>query len=278
MQDGTVEYCGVTANISSRGTNNSLGGITGWIDGTTTKAEIKNCYYRDGTISASGDSTGHGVAYVNSDCANKTVISGSYFSGSMSASLAGRCGIANNLSGITVSNCVYQESISPTYTQSDLGTALPADKLKSWYGAYLMNGKKTGSGTIWTVSSPKGVYPEWAPWCGCRLGIRREMADKPPVSSVGGTSYYVIDSPEDLAWLAYQVNHPASASSEAYNALIVADIDLFGGEYTGKTKTGNAATTRRLPWPGSPSDIRRVQAQRRVVRARSFRKFTIKAM
>lgn len=246
MQDGTVEYCGVTANLNSKGTNNSLGGITGWIFGTTTKAEIKNCYYRDGTISASGSgssSTGHGVAYVNSDCANKTVISGSYFSGSMSASLAERYGITRNDSGITVSNCVYLQSTSPAYTQSAPGTALPEEKLKSWYGAYLMNGKKAGAGTIWTVSSPKGVYPEWgdlgavADWES--VG---EMADKPPVSSVGGTNYYVIDSPEDLAWLAYQVNHTASASSENYNALIVADIDLFGGEYTGKTKTGNAAT------------------------------------
>ncbi|MCB7095094.1 hypothetical protein LI015_09990 [Enterocloster sp. 210928-DFI.2.20] len=242
MGDGTVEYCGVTANLSSSGASNTLGGIVGYITGTTTKAEIKNCYYRDGTISTGGGCSGHGVAYVNSSFAGKTIITGCYFSGSMSTSLTGRYGITRNDSGITVSNCVYQESTSPTYTQSDLGTALPADKLKSWYGAYLMNGKKTGSGTIWTVSSPKGVYPEWG-----TLGAVAdwesvgEMADKPPVSSVGGTSYYVIDSPGDLAWLAYQVNHPASASSEAYNALIVADIDLFGGEYTGKTKTGNAA-------------------------------------
>lgn len=243
MGDGTVEYCGVTANLSSDGNSNTLGGTVGWITGTTTKAEIRNCYYRDGIIRASGGCSGHGVAFVESPYASKTVISGCYFSGSMSASLAGRYGITRNESGITVSNCVYQESTSPAYTQSAPGTALPVDKLKSWYGAYLMNGKKTGSGTIWTVSSPKGVYPEWG-----TLGAVAdwesvgEMADKPPVSSVGGTSYYVIDSPEDLAWLAYQVNHSASASSEAYNALIVADIDLFGGEYTGKTKTGNAAT------------------------------------
>lgn len=249
MGDGTVEYCGVTANLSSSGASNTLGGIVGYITGTTMKAEIKNCYYRDGTISTGGGCSGHGVAYVNSSFAGKTIITGCYFSGSMSASLAERYGITRNDSGITVSNCVYQESTSPTYTQSAPGTApgtaLPADKLKSWYGAYLMNGKKTGSGTIWTVSSPKGVYPEWGTLGASAVADWEsvgEMADKPPVSSVGGTSYYVIDSPEDLAWLAYQVNHPASASSEAYNALIVADIDLFGGEYTGKTKTGNAAT------------------------------------
>lgn len=250
MKNGIVEYCGVTANISSSGSNNSLGGITGWIDGTTTKAEIRNCYYRDGTMSANEKCSGQGVTYIGSAYTSKVVISGCYFSGSMSAPITKRYGITRT--GSTVSNCVYLESTSPPYTESIPGTtALPADKLKSWYGAYLMNGKKTGSGTIWTVSSPQGVYPEWG-----TLGTVTdwesvgEIADKPPVSSVGGTSYYVIDSPEDLAWLAYQVNHPASASGEAYNALIVADIDLFGGEYTGRTKTGNAATdaAEALAW------------------------------
>lgn len=250
MADGTVELCGVSGNLISSGSSNTIGGIVGYVVDTQSKVEIKNCYYRDGTMSMSSACFGYGIAYVTVGSADKTTIKSSYFSGSITGADK-RYGIAPTPTGITVTDCIYLQNTSNPYTEASYGTVLPSEQLKSWYCAYLLNGKKVGTGTVWTVGQPKGEYPEWG-----ALGAVTnwesvgEIAQKPTTTTVGGASYYIIDSAEDLAWLAYQVNHTDSSGSENYNGLVTADIDLFGGEYTGRTKSGNASTdaAAALPW------------------------------
>ena len=236
-----VEGCTVDSlsRINASGKSNIGGILGGALSGTV---NIRNCY-NQGTVT--------GGTNVGGIVGNLAVgqISASYNAGPITADGSG--GVAGNITGVSsgsVTNCLYDNTYACGAGPDANAIGLTTEDLKSWSAAWKLNGENYNvvSDIAWTYQS--GSYPVFGVlgpaenWKEIGRGaVNGTITSGKPAES---GDVYLITNGEQLAWLAYQTNVKGNTS---INVRLENDIDLFGGNFTGRDFDG-ANITSALVW------------------------------
>lgn len=248
-----VKRVGLASGATSLGSNSdAVGSLIGWNYGT-----VENCYSLVSMVDATsvGEFVG-GLLGHNED----GVLKNSYFAGASSVTdLDGIVGLDESSSGDAISNCFATCATSH-------GTQVTESQLKSWGGAYQLNDPRNADGTykpvannnVWkqdvdTKDAPKvnKGYPvliaegsgermqDPTNWSYVGSWVGAFATDLKPKGSGIPTDMFKIGTPEALAWFSNYVNDtPTSAAAGKEDAVLTADIDLLGKQFTGKTSAG----------------------------------------
>lgn len=223
---------------SSLTTDMGVSGIAGALPGSSI---ISNCYNL-GTVTGGRYSTGI-LGIGGKDGSVHAQVTNCYNAGAYSTASTYYGPIAGWRA--TVENCYDSAGLAVSIPSgnhvSGSATSLTTPQMKSWAAAYMLNGKKLGSGTAWTYDSAQnGGYPSFgtlgaaASWADVGLGVDAGLFGTKPTLS--GTTYNITDA-EGLAWVAYAT---ATDTFSGKTVVLGDDIDLLGKTYTGKSSAGSS--------------------------------------
>ena len=245
VSTGTTQGNGtaaLVANVKSNGT--SAAQIT-----------IQNCFSRATVQGASGNTGAFVGGFEGTDGVGTQKISNCYMAGSISSTSGTPGAIAGaftNETGGGIQYCYWDSQLSGAATKAvgSAGTVNVADtfpkttaQMKSdeeTVGILAGLNKNLSTGTWERTDSRNDGYPIF--WKTAGSILNWEMVGEAMMApsyknhlsaSTAGTTDnpYLIWTAEDLAWFANQVNHEAGKTGLC--AQVMADINLFGGLYTG---------------------------------------------
>ena len=237
-----VDGCWNTGNVSAVGVND-IGGVVGKAMETSQGLTVRNCYNMG---NVSGRNYVGGVVATLAGSGHK--VSNCYNTGTVRITEGSAVGgiTGTNAANPSPANCYYLEGA----TGGSGAVALTDKQLRSWGAAFALNGYQLSqsTGISWTYHPDKSSYPtisvdglpvpDWE-MVGEALDYGLLPSDKTkPTGSGTSSSPYQIKEPEQMAWLAYQVN---SGTQTDACATLLNNIDLTGTAYTG---TSGAP----LPW------------------------------
>ena len=270
---GMDSSCKVTSTgtVSGNGTA-ALVALVKSDETAVTQITIQNCYSRAEVVGAGTKAfTGSFVGNYLGTPGGSETISNCYNAGKITA-LNGAAGSAiagmfTHGSGGGIKNCYWDSQTSGGVTDVVTGGGATVENssgkttalMKSDDANGLMNLLNTGlvSGRWYRVDTRNDGYPifkksesevTWAD-----VGAAVLAPQSKTFSATPGTEEdpYLIWTAEDLAWFAYQVNSSTdSADKSGLCAELMADIDLFGGLYSGHAydKTNPNILSKAMAW------------------------------
>lgn len=213
-----IQNCYSRAEVTGAGTGAFTGGMVGNYLGTSGGSEtISNCY-NTGKIAAAGGTVGSAIAGTFSHGTGggiKNCYWDSQTSGGVTAVVTG--------GGAAVENCGGKTT---AVMKSD-GASGILDGLNA----------NLGTGTWYRVDTRNDGYPiykkserevTWADVGAAVLAPQSKMSSASPGTE---SDPYLLWTPEDMAWFAYQVNQVSGKTGLC--AELMADINLFGETYSG---------------------------------------------
>lgn len=278
----TISGLGIGPNSSIVSQSSHAGGIVGSGLGTT---QVERCYNK-GSVRGAPTSDGGVGGIIGTrantslvkNCYNQGPVSGTFRVGGISGWVGGiencyNSGKLTGTSGITlvggitgtnsptgVKDCLWDRTTSGATSGSGGGTldasvvGVTTAQLKTWGAAYQLNNSfsafPTGDSSVWTWTSGEypsfGTLPAAQSWDDVGAWVANFATAQKP--SGGGTSDspYLLATPEQVAWFAYGVNSGDTNMKTAY-ARLEADIDLFGGKYTGQSVKSAANALLWMP-------------------------------
>ena len=254
-----LDGCYNIGNISVPG-GRAVGGIVGFVLGENGgHVTIRNCMNMGkvegdaiiGGIVGGANSAGNTAGITVTGCWNAETVTAA-----ASSSLAGSIIGVYSGSADDIKDCLIDENYD--YGSSWNNPVVKKEAFGTWGAAWWLNGGsfKQTTGLSWTydkdseypVLSTTGLSSaeSWEQVGeALEYGLLKDM-EKP--TEDGNSNPYLIQTPEQLAWLAYVVNNQY-AEYNGKNARLEADINLFGSTYT--TFTGDPVLeniTSALPW------------------------------
>ena len=238
VKGSTIQNLGIGRNSRVDGGTSAL--FVGRSD-TYVNSVIQNCY------NLGTSRTGIGAAFLGDDVGSyggKVFLKNCYNAGNTLM-------IARISSGV-IENCYADITVCETNIRDDLPSTatvgLTTTQMKSWAAAYALNGQKMDQdgGISWTYDPDGEKYPTFGTlpkaenWEQVAQGMVDGLILKDVPSGNGDAAApYQIESGEQLAWFAYQMNHGADQSLHA--ELTKAAISLAGAAYGGDE-------SRPIPW------------------------------
>lgn len=227
-----IEDCYNLGSITAR--NDSAAGILGHVKNGT-DVRIKNCFNRGDIYAANQWSGGIYSGGTFAQAANvMVVVENCYNAGNVTSKsgIGGICGITT--SQLSIVNCYYDNQYA-----TGTGTGLTTGQLQSWAAAYALNGQKmtqtseSGTASSWTFQ-PGGNYPVLGSlssaesWEVIAQGMEDGLITKAKPDGDGTATPYRIETAEQLAWFAYEVNNVTGKSE--IQADLTGDIDMQEAE------------------------------------------------
>lgn len=228
-------------------TASRLGGIVGTLTSVTNGTmTVQNCYNR-GTVNGTRQNAVAG-GIVGVLTATGTVKQ-CYQAGEVTVATANAIvGIKNG----NVEHCFYDTSYTATDTAA---TGIYHTNFATWGAAFGLNGESLSqTGDIsWTYES--GEYPTYGTLSGAESwdDVGRAAEQGFITITKPNTEPFKLGSAVELAWFEWKIAHGYALR----NAVLTADIDLFGAEYTGYTGEKTIENIdKALKWkPIGPSAI-----------------------
>ena len=252
--DGAAAEVGTAAFVGSVKSNGTSAGIT-----------IQNCYNRASVAGITGSKTGAFVGICDTAGDSKQKITNSYTTGLITAvtgtpgAIAGNFAPFNPSTGVGIQYCYWDSDTSAVNgtldavsgggvavkeAESKTSREMNTDVAETTGGLVEQLNTDADSGSItgpWKrIEHMNDEYPilttgydSWA-----YIGKDRSAPSCKTPSNIGKdpagtvTNPYLIQTEEDLAWFAYQVNSN-EADSTGICAELMADLNLFGEIYTG---------------------------------------------
>ena len=239
-----IRRCANEGRIAGEGGDARLGGIAGQAGGASGPPEITDCC-NTGNVEKKDAGTGGAAGIATGSAA----IMNSYNAGSVTAATPG---FASALAeaGNPLANCYCLEGGT---AQENGAVPVTLGQLRSWGMVYALNGNsrsghwQLGKGGAPAPAAAPGELRAAADWA--EVGEWVQISGRAPLTATDLTAgieikYCPVSSAEDLAWYAYMQN--GGGALPCRELRIFSDIDLFGGEYTGKRNDGDAEEA--LPW------------------------------
>ena len=144
--DGLIEHCGVTGDITCRGTGNyAASGIANYTESTVT---IRDCYYV-GTITVTSNlADTKDKLSMRGIGGNNPIIENCYFGGQLVGEGARE---RQPIGGGSVRNCYYDSELG-SFSSGGSGTARTTAQMKSRGLADALNAGRTGADRVWYTS------------------------------------------------------------------------------------------------------------------------------
>ena len=257
LASGTLDVSGTTQSNVEAGTM-----IAGALGGT-----VEDCASLVNIVGTSANVTTFGGFAGLRDI--DLVIRNCYYGGTIDPASGAKSFLGENNFGQAPVNCYYAgDDAADPYAKG-----VTSDQLASWGAAYALNGgdgsKALSTMTSWRAAADgeNGGFPvpckdgeslaAASDWSDVGAWVDAFATDKKPKSESvtwrdGGTgAAYKINNAEQLAWLAYKVNQDVGDALPAaeQNAVLMADLDLSGYAYTGKSEgTPGANFENCLEW------------------------------
>ena len=251
-----VARCSSAASVSAP---QSVAGIFAY--GANATIAIDNCYNM-GAVKASGiDAAKPGAAGIcPEDSTNFTAnVKNCYNVGAISAANGKAYAVGATRSVMT--NCWYDADTTGSVTAQAGAKGVTTTQLKSWGGAYQLNDprnadhsyKPVASNNVWKKDADKvnGGYPVLIAqgsgervqdpynWGEVGSWVDAFATDLKPGGSGTSSEPYKIGTAEALGWFSNLVRSmPASSAAGTEDAVLTANIDLLGTQFTGKTSAG----------------------------------------
>ena len=274
-----------SCRVVSAGAADGVDGTAGFVGavlsvpGKTDNITIENCYNR-ASVKGTSSQTGAFVGAYGGEASGTHVISHCYTAGAITSSSGTPGAIAGSFADYSASTggiqrCYWDGGSNPDTALKAVGGGV-GTATDSYSGAKTTTYMKSGSGSdtsnilvdlntgntdgVWSHTAGRNNdYPIFTvrlaamDWGTVGASVFAPPCQNNSSTGTAGTSAnpYQIWTAEDLAWIADQINNKGRTD---ICAKVMADINLFGGLYTGTANDSSVTAAQALPWIPIGSD------------------------